>query len=255
MTNTFATLDGLKKIGYYKSVKRLIEKMHRKSNDKVSIVVHSMGGPVTLYFLNNIVSQDWKDKYIKTFIPLSGAWSGGNSIVLSFVSAILKDASEYEQQFAVSFQSMESTVYLLPNPSVWKDRIIITTDTDKYSANDYEKLFKSMDRITDYTKIKDSLEINGDYPAPNVSVHCFYGVGVDTVEVINYGNGFPNKYDDVTCGDGDGSVNLLSSEVCLKWSKEMTAPFQKKIFDHTTHLDMITAPYVLAAVDEAIGIP
>ena len=228
--------------------------MYKESNNKVSIVVHSMGGPVTLYFLNNIVSQDWKDRYIKTFIPLSGAWSGGNGDLATFISAIRVGSSKYEQQFAVSFQSMESTVWLLPNPSVWKDRIIITTDTDKYSANDYEKLFKSMDRITDYTKIKDSLEINGDYPAPNVSVHCFYGVGVDTVEVINYGNGFPNKYDNITTGDGDGSVNLLSSEVCLKWSKEMTAPFEQKTFPKIQHGEMVSAPSVLAAVDKAIGI-
>ncbi len=222
------------------------------SNHKVSIVVHSMGGPVTLYFLNNIVSPDWKDKYINTFIPLSGAWSGGNGVILSYISAI---RSPPQEAFGVSFQSMESTVWLMPNPFVWKDKVIITTDTNTYSANDYEKLFDSLDRKTDYTKLKNSISINGDYPAPNVPVHCFYGVGVDTIEVVNYGDSLPKAPKNVTYGDGDGSVNLLSSEVCLKWSKVMTKPFKFKRFHKISHGEMVTSQIVLDAIDEALEIP
>ncbi len=246
------SIVGLRRIGYYEKVKQLIEKMNEKSTDKVSIVSHSFGGPVILYFLNNMISQDWKDKYIKTFIPLSGAWSGGNEILPTFISGTLHDGNEFEQ-FGASFQTMESTVWLTPNPFVWKDKVIITTDTVTYSANDYEKLFDSLDRKTDYTKLEHYFTINNDYPAPNVPVHCYYGVGVDTIEVVNYGDSFPNSYDNFSYGDGDGSVNLLSSEVCLKWSREMTAPFHHQIFGNTNHNEMIKEPYVLCAIYETIN--
>ena len=33
-------------------------------NTKVTLVVHSMGGPVSLYFLTKVVNQQWKDTYI-----------------------------------------------------------------------------------------------------------------------------------------------------------------------------------------------
>ena len=31
---------------------------------------------MSLYFLNEVVTQEWKDKYIKVYIPLSGAFGG-----------------------------------------------------------------------------------------------------------------------------------------------------------------------------------
>ncbi len=55
------------------AVTGLIKEMYEESGD--NIVVHSMGGPVTLYLLNNVTTQDWKDKYINTFILLAGAWA------------------------------------------------------------------------------------------------------------------------------------------------------------------------------------
>ena len=55
-------------------------------NRKVTIVVHSMGGPVSLYFLTGIVSQEWKDTYIHSYVTLAGAWSGGNEFLATLVS-------------------------------------------------------------------------------------------------------------------------------------------------------------------------
>ena len=229
----------------------LIEEMYEESSQqKVTIVVHSMGGPVTLYLLNNVTTQEWKDKYINTFIPLSGAWSGGNGALLTFISSIRFGSNSYEQQFGVSFQTMESTAWLLPNPLVWKNKVIVTTAKGNYSANDYERLFESIDRQTDYDKIKQTIKSNRDYAAPNVSVHCFYGIGTPTVEVVNYGSGLPTSYDSITYGDGDSSVNLLSSQVCQQWSNQK-APFVVKTFDKIHHTEMVTATSVLDAVASA----
>ena len=56
--------------------------MYNQNNGApVALVVHSMGGPMSLYFLNEVVTQDWKDKYIKVYIPLSGAFAGASEPV------------------------------------------------------------------------------------------------------------------------------------------------------------------------------
>ena len=53
--------------------------MHNSSGgEKVTIVIHSMGGIVSLYFLNEVVTQEWKDQYINAWVTLSRAWSGGS---------------------------------------------------------------------------------------------------------------------------------------------------------------------------------
>ena len=62
-------------------MKGLIETMYREnSNRKVTIAAHSMGAPIMLHFLtqSGVVTQAWKDQYIGNFIPIAGAWSGGN---------------------------------------------------------------------------------------------------------------------------------------------------------------------------------
>lgn len=72
---------------YYGNLTRLIEETYRyNGNMKVLILAHSMGNPVMLYFYNNIVSQEWKDKFIHGHISISGAWGGAVQIIRLFAS-------------------------------------------------------------------------------------------------------------------------------------------------------------------------
>jgi hypothetical protein len=82
-------LEELQRRGYYDDLKNLIETMyHANGNRKVAIVAHSMGAPVILYFFtqSEVITQAWKDQYIGNFIPLSGAWGGGNQALEVLVS-------------------------------------------------------------------------------------------------------------------------------------------------------------------------
>lgn len=47
----------------------------------IILIAHSMGNPVSLYWLNNLVTQEWKDKYIKSFVSLAGVWGGAAKTV------------------------------------------------------------------------------------------------------------------------------------------------------------------------------
>ena len=61
--------------------------MHNSSGEKATLVVHSMGGIVSL--CHEVVTQQWKDMYINAWVTLSGAWSGGNSVIEQTISSIL----------------------------------------------------------------------------------------------------------------------------------------------------------------------
>lgn len=70
----FACLD--ENQDYFVKLKQLVEDTYAENDNKsVMLIAHSMGGPMSLYFLN-AQTQDWKDRYIKSLVALSGAWGG-----------------------------------------------------------------------------------------------------------------------------------------------------------------------------------
>ena len=213
--------------------------------EKVTLVVHSMGGIVSLYFLNEVVSQQWKDMYINAWVTLSGAWSGGNSIFFQFISSDLR----------VSSRTLESTFWLLPKPSVWGNTTLVTSPSRTYTANDYEDLFTDIGYPQGYQMYLGIVSINENYPAPRVPTYCYYGTNVSTPESYTYGNGFGRNATNTVYGDGDGSVNLLSSEVCLKWKNEQSEPFTAETFPGIDHGQMVANTTVLQAVANIVGAP
>ena len=103
--------------------------MHNSSGgEKVTIVAHSMGGIVSLYFLNEAVTQEWKDQYINAWVTLSGAWSGGNSGLSGVITGPLH----------LAYRTFQSSVWLFPKPSVWNNTVLVTSTTRN---NDYEDFF------------------------------------------------------------------------------------------------------------------
>ena len=213
--------------------------------EKVTLVVHSMGGIVSLYFLNEVVSQQWKDRYINAWVTLSGAWSGGNSVIEQMIFSDL----------ALLFRTLESGVWLLPKPSVWGNTTLVTSPSRTYTANDYEDLFTDIGYPQGYQMYLGIVSINENYPAPRVPTYCYYGTNVSTPESYTYGNGFGRNATNTVYGDGDGSVNLLSSEVCLKWKNEQSEPFTAETFPGIDHGQMVANTTVLQAVANIVGAP
>ena len=57
---------------YHQRLKTLIEETYNiNGNKKVNLISHSYGCTVTLYFLS-LQTQEWKNKYLKQWISLSG---------------------------------------------------------------------------------------------------------------------------------------------------------------------------------------
>lgn len=73
--------------GYFIALKQLIQTMYKENgNTKVTLVVHSMGGPVSLHFLTKVVDQQWKDTYIRSYITLAGVWAGNSNGICTLLS-------------------------------------------------------------------------------------------------------------------------------------------------------------------------
>ena len=255
----------------------LVEQMYKDNGQqKVTIVVHSMGGPVSLHFLTGYrnVTQEWKDKYINAWIPLSGGWSGSNSVLQYLISGLTSLPSLFTfkipniimyflDRFLILpiIRTFESGVWMLPRATVWGDTTLVSTPSRNYTANDYQQLFSDVGFNMGYEMFEHVLPINRDYPAPNVTTYCLYGVGVNTTKSISFAKDFDgtspaDESSNVIFGDGDGIVNIQSSEICLKWRNMPSAyPFTSRTYEGVGHHNMTKNAHVLAYVAEIVGVP
>lgn len=246
--------------GYYLALKQLVEEMYEQNGKtKVSIVAHSYGGPISLYFLTRgIVTQEWKDTYIENYIPLAASWSGSNSALTTWINGLLEPGIlGISQNLTSVVRSLQSTYFLLPHPLIWNDTILIITPTRKYTANDYQALFEDGGYPQGYSQYINLGDSYSKWPAPNVPTHCFYGTGLPTPFRFIYDEGFPDRQAvDTESGDGDGTVNLESSMICRRWSNSNGGYlFSGRAFKGVDHDGMIANEIVLNAIASIVRAP
>ena len=267
----YVLTDGLEDRGYFDRLMQLVEDMYNDNgHQKVTMVIHSMGGPVSLHFLTGFknVTQQWKDTYINAWITLSGAWSGGNSALQFLISgpnslpSIFMFARHLVDDLLVPIvRTLESLVWMMPRASIWGNTTLVSTPTQNYTANDYSQLFSDVDYEMGYVMYEGILNINPKFPAPNVTTYCFYGVGVNTTQHLTFANEFTGsstvgESPKIIFGDGDGTVNIQSSEVCLRWGNMPSQyPFTKRTFTGVTHDGMIRNADVLRDIASIVGAP
>ena len=257
--------DNLRRQGYYSQMRGVIEQMYEQNNQtKVTLVAHSMGGPVSLYFLNNVVDQAWKDQYVHAFIPLSGAWDGAAEMLEALLSAsvnwwweilipkvIMKDYRDL-------FRTFQGSFWMVPSSDSFGSRVIAQVGSDTYTTSQYSALFQRAEMGVGFTKYTNVKGINSGWPAPNVPTHCFYGLFPgknNTPETFIYAaEGFPNNDPTLVLnGLGDTTVNAQISEICLRWMNQ-SANFTSRTFE-VTHSNMITDASVLGAIGQIVGAP
>ncbi|CAL1538478.1 unnamed protein product [Lymnaea stagnalis] len=240
---------------YYTDVKNLIEDTYLKNNKtKVVIVAHSMGNPVFLYFLNNQL-QDWKDQYIHAFITLAGVWGGAIKPLRLMASGdslgvvLVKPTIVREEQ-----RSMPSTAFLMPSDQFWKpSEVLVVTDKKNYTVADYKEYFNDLNFTDGYEMRRDTENLIRDLKPPDVTVHCLHGSGVDTPDVLLFGEGqFPDTYPSDIPGDGDGTVNIRSLLGCLRWQGQQKAPVYHQLIPKAEHMailqDTTVSKYIIDVV-------
>lgn len=125
-------------------MKQLVEETYELGDQqRVTLIVHSMGGPMSLVFLQK-QTKAWKDKYIARVISLSGAWAGSAKAVKVF--AIGDDLGS----FALSGSILKaeqitspSLAWLLPSPYFWKpDEVLVNTHNKVYTMSNLNEFFE-----------------------------------------------------------------------------------------------------------------
>lgn len=227
---------------YYTNLTKLVEETYNMNNNtRVVLLAHSLGNLVILYFLNH-QNQEWKDKYIRSFITLGAPWGGSVKALRMIASGDNVNIITVTALKARPMQrSMTSSAFLMPTNQFWnKSEVLIQTPRRNYTVNDYQQLFKDLN-FTDGILIREDVEglVNPLRP-PNVEVHCLYGKGLNTTAKWIYEDGaFPDKQPKHLDEDGDQTVNIRSLEGCLPWKHLQKQPFYSKAFQGIGHVDIL----------------
>ncbi|CAH1368487.1 lysosomal phospholipase A and acyltransferase-like [Tenebrio molitor] len=241
---------------YFVDLKALIEQTHADNDGQpVIIIAHSMGGPMTLHFLNQ-QSQDWKDKYIKSMVTLSGAWGG--SVKAVKVYAIGDDLGSYVLRESVMRQEQitsPSLAWLLPSKLFWKpDEVLVQTDKKNFTVANLKDFFEAIDYMDGWEMRKDTENYQLDFKAPGVEVHCLYGTAIPTVERLFYKAGtWLDGYPTLVNGDGDGTVNRRSLEGCLHWESLQKQKVYSKELPLVDHMQILKDTSVLNYISNLIN--
>uniref|UniRef100_A0A0N4WG24 Lecithin:cholesterol acyltransferase n=1 Tax=Haemonchus placei TaxID=6290 RepID=A0A0N4WG24_HAEPC len=245
---------------YFDLLKTTIETTYRyNGNTKVITLGHSMGNPIMLYFFNNIVDQAWKDKFIQSHVSLAGAWGGSMQLVRLFASGynmnyyrvILPPSSLRGMQ-----RSFTSSAFLFPSRAVWNDTEVLASTAEKnYTMANVQEFFHDINYPTGWEQYKVAAQLNGNLNAPGVKLHCIYGTGIATAEQFTWPKGyFPDYQPYVMYGDGDGTVNRRSAEVCLGWNETNNngKPVTFHEIPNAEHMGILQSPPAIEIIRKAI---
>ncbi|XP_072279063.1 lysosomal phospholipase A and acyltransferase [Pyxicephalus adspersus] len=202
---------------YFEALQKLIETMFETYKRPVALIAHSMGNLYTLYFLNH-QTQDWKDKYIHSYVALGAPWGGVSKTMRVLASGdnnripVISSLRIRDQQ-----RSAVTTSWLLPYRNAWPvDKVFVRTQKANYTLEDYQKFYNDIGFPEGWVMRKETEGLISSFTPPGVSVHCLYGTAVDTPDSFQYDT-FPDKDPNIIYGPGDGTVNIESALQCRKW--------------------------------------
>mmetsp|Transcript_105321 Transcript_105321/g.187210 ORF Transcript_105321/g.187210 Transcript_105321/m.187210 type:complete len:402 (-) Transcript_105321:26-1231(-) len=231
-------------------LRQLIEDTATATGRRVSLISHSMGCLQTQYLLKN-QSQEWKDKFVERWIPISGPWAGAVKELRLHASGdnqgvpLVSSLSIREEQ-----RSYETNFWLMPMPRWFGNQTLVSTNSRNYSAQDYDAFFEDIEYKAGKQLFRRVADLTSDAEAPGVEVLCLYSLGVDTPVSLSYGSKGFDKQPDVVNGDGDGTVNDLSLKLCDRW-KGPRASAER--FANVTHAGMISNDAVIQRILEVLA--
>jgi len=229
----------------FELLKLLIEDTYRINNNmRVIVTSLSLGGPYFTLFLNRYVSEEWKAKYIKAFVPFSGTWSGTALAALFLIN--IKDGfgklpkKQYDE-FQEAIRSFGSIIWLLPFPS---SDIIVSTSKKNYTAAELYDIFVSLDATSVIRQYKNIVPYM-NFTAPNVETYCFYGYNLTTPSRF-YFDDFSQAPSKIFYLDGDGTATLESMQICTKWAEQQSLPVHDYKYINIQHSLILREPRIIS---------
>ncbi len=131
----------------FKDLTNLLIDTYKTNNEtKVILVGHSMGNPILLYWLNNYLTQDMKDKYIRAFVSVAPVFGGAVKTLRLMASGDNIDVVVVKPIRLRPYQrSATSTAWLMPSSEFWSsDEVLVSRPERNYTVNDYLQFFQDL---------------------------------------------------------------------------------------------------------------
>ena len=237
---------------FTQNLKILIESTYAEnSNSSVTLISHSTGGSMTLFFLSQ-QDQQWKDRYVRRWISLSGNIAGEvdniQSVIQGFLSPIVS---------ASVLQSWDFFAWRLPEPLIYgSERVLVQTPSRNYTSFQMLDLLQAMN-ATDLARLyPQASALLGSLPPPNVSTYCFFGANISTaVAYRSASDHFDDGQLQTIEGSGDGEQDDTTNMSCERWKETMDRKYTLVIkgFNRVNHLALVGDEEVLKEIDQIIG--
>ncbi|KAL3313901.1 hypothetical protein Ciccas_007495 [Cichlidogyrus casuarinus] len=204
-------------------LKALIEETYKNSNNtKVTLLGHSYGSANAVIFLNNM-SKQWRATYIKQFVSISGVFGGSVKALKAHISGDKVNLPFiYSSTLRPLLRTMSGLSAILPQVDVFDEENLVLTDEGNFTSRQYRELYTRLDSMNSFYMWEDNEHMfsKQTIPPSDVKCVCIYGYGLDTIRQLDYRNGrFPDYDPKMIFGNGDGTVNIESLELCKKWSQ------------------------------------
>ena len=230
--------------GYFEKLRALVEDTYDiNDNTRVTLLAHSMGGIYGQYFLHT-VDQDWKDKYIHSFVPVNCPWKGTVIISNLWTSGYNWGIAPISREvLKMQLTTWETGVLLLPQEDAWVNNdVLVTTPRRNYTAHDYDDYFKDVGNEIGRELFENIRHESYDMDHPGVDTYCVYSYGTDTPNQLVFDEGeFPDGDATMLMGPGDGTVNIRSLEFCKEWlsNHDSYHVAEVKAFEGVPHIDLL----------------
>lgn len=243
---------------FHTNFRKLIETTYASNgNQQVTLISHSYGCPVTLYFLS-LQTQDWKTKYLKQWIALSGVFGGtkqqiqlyAGGLLMGVPKAVVNPLTIRGEQ-----RTCTSNLFMLPGQYFWpKSDVVVKTTKRSYTIADTDDLLKDIGFQQGVNMRKHIVNSSSlMFSSPGVPIHCFYGyIPKSTIERLEYNGNFPDSPSQFIMGDGDGTVNSESLKLCAMFAKRQQQEVTVTEVPGVDHNGVFSNKVVLNAINKLL---
>eukprot|EP01107_Rhizomastix_libera_P013224 TRINITY_DN3546_c0_g1_i1.p1 TRINITY_DN3546_c0_g1~~TRINITY_DN3546_c0_g1_i1.p1 ORF type:complete len:276 (-),score=55.40 TRINITY_DN3546_c0_g1_i1:20-847(-) len=246
----------------------IIEKAYSINGSPVVLVSHSMGGLIARKFLN-LMTREWRDKFISQWIPIATPWGGAFREVQALLSGYCFGFPYDETRWKNFGRSLLSLIFsfffilitmlyypggftLLPNPKVYGNLVLVNYPGKNYTSYDYYDMLVS----TGFSKeeslfyLRQSEVLNDNFVFPSgVNTTCVISKNVKTAHVMNYNSKW--ELQNYSTTSGDGTVPEDSARwMCQEW-KSQGNHIEIQVLDGVNHGGIIKDKNVINLVKSA----
>lgn len=240
------------------SLTKLIERTSAIHKLPVVLLGHDVGSMIANYFLVTAV-PGWKQKFIKSFITVNGAFGGCPKALRAVLSGSdVPYASAQERlTFTNATRNFGALSLMIPDPSIYLDKPLVHFNNVTYTGHDVPKLLArvSPELAQSFAQCSD-IRKKCMLP-PRVPVCMILGDDLSTENSYKYGKtlyddpvkNYPfynmdlpsnQHYDYSKLYVGDGTMPRFALEYPIVWSKYQQEPVYYKFFPGAEHSKILS---------------